>query len=52
MSVLIAVPGIVAGIPVVGVGGGLIGPVRQRREQILTRAEQEGTGTERRRAGT
>jgi hypothetical protein len=26
MSVLIAVPGIVAGIPVVGVGGGLIGP--------------------------
>ena len=26
---------------IVGVGGGLIGPMRQRWEQILTKAEQE-----------
>jgi Conserved TM helix len=41
LPVLIAVLGTVAGILIVGVGGGLIGPMRQRWEQILTKAEQE-----------
>ncbi|MER6915796.1 hypothetical protein ABT354_29325 [Streptomyces sp. NPDC000594] len=41
---LAAVLGTVAGILIVGVGGGLIGPMRQRWEGWLTRAEQESTG--------
>ena len=41
LPVLIAVLGTVAGILIVGVGGGLIGPMRQRWETILNRAEQE-----------
>jgi hypothetical protein len=41
LPVLIAVLGTVAGILIVGVGGGLIAPMRQRWEQVLTRAEQE-----------
>ena len=41
LPVLIAVLATVAGILIVGVGGGLIGPMRQRWERILSRAEQE-----------
>ena len=41
LPVLVAVLATVGGILIVGVGGGLIGPMRQRWEQILTRAEQE-----------
>lgn len=41
LPVLITVLATVAGILVVGVGGGLITPMRQRWETILTRAEQE-----------
>jgi hypothetical protein len=41
LPVLIAVLGTVAGILIVGVGGGLIAPMRQRWETILNRAEQE-----------
>nr|WP_255686824.1 hypothetical protein [Pseudonocardia sp. TRM90224] len=41
MPVLVAVLATVGGILVVGVGGGLIGPMRQRWERVLTKAEQE-----------
>lgn len=41
LPVLITVLATVAGILIVGVGGGLIGPMRQRWEQILSKAEQE-----------
>lgn len=41
LPVLITVLATVAGILIVGVGGGLIGPMRQRWERILTNAEQE-----------
>jgi hypothetical protein len=41
LPVLITVLATVGGILVVGVGGGLIAPMRQRWEQILNRAEQE-----------
>jgi len=41
LPVLITVLATVAGILIVGVGGGLVGPMRQRWEQILTKAEQE-----------
>ncbi len=41
LPVLIAVLATVAGILIVGIGGGLIGPMRQRWERILTRAEEE-----------
>jgi Conserved TM helix len=41
MPVLIAVLGTIAGILVVGVGGGLIKPMQSRWEQYLTRAEAE-----------
>ena len=41
LPVLITVLATVAGILVVGVGGGLITPMRQRWETILNRAEQE-----------
>lgn len=41
LPVLITVLATVAGILIVGVGGGLITPMRQRWEQILTKAEQE-----------
>jgi hypothetical protein len=40
-AVLITVLATVAGILIVGVGGGLIGPMRQRWETILDKAEQE-----------
>lgn len=43
LPVLITVLATVAGVIVVGVGGGLIAPMRQRWEQILTKAEQEAT---------
>lgn len=39
--VLLAALAIVVGIAVVGVGGGLIGPMRDRWERILNRAEDE-----------
>jgi hypothetical protein len=39
--VLITVLATVGGILVVGVGGGLIGPMRQRWEKVLNSAEQE-----------
>lgn len=39
--VLIAILAAVAGVIVVGVGGGLIKPMQQRWERYLTRAEQE-----------
>jgi hypothetical protein len=42
MPVLIAVLATVAGIAIVGVGGGLIMPMRQRWERWLTSAEREG----------
>jgi hypothetical protein len=41
LPVLITVLATVGGILVVGVGGGLIAPMRQRWEQILSRAEAE-----------
>jgi hypothetical protein len=41
LPVLITVLATVGGILVVGVGGGLIAPMRQRWEHILNRAEQE-----------
>jgi hypothetical protein len=41
LPVLITVLATVAGILIVGVGGGLITPMRQRWETILSRAEQE-----------
>jgi hypothetical protein len=41
LPVLITVLATVAGILIVGVGGGLIGPMRQRWERLLTKAEQE-----------
>lgn len=41
LPVLITVLATVAGILIVGVGGGLIGPMRQRWERILDHAEQE-----------
>ena len=41
LPVLITVLATVAGILVVGVGGGLITPMRQRWETVLSRAEQE-----------
>lgn len=39
--VLIAALAIVVGVAVVGIGGGLIGPMRNRWERILNRAEDE-----------
>ena len=42
LPVLIAVLGTIAGILVVGVGGGLIKPMQNRWEDYLTRAEREG----------
>ena len=41
LPVLVAVLATIAGILIVGVGGGLIGPMRQRWETILTKAERE-----------
>jgi hypothetical protein len=41
MPVLIAVLGTIAGILIVGVGGGLIKPMQTRWEQYLTKAEAE-----------
>jgi uncharacterized membrane protein len=41
LPVLITVLATVAGILIVGVGGGLISPMRQRWEQVLSKAEQE-----------
>jgi hypothetical protein len=41
LPVLITVLATVGGILVVGVGGGLIAPMRERWEQILRRAESE-----------
>lgn len=41
LPVLITVLATVGGILVVGVGGGLIDPMRRRWEQVLTKAEQE-----------
>ncbi|WP_028921287.1 mechanosensitive ion channel family protein [Pseudonocardia acaciae] len=41
MPVLITVLGTVGGIAIVGVGGGLIGPMRQRWERWLAAAERE-----------
>jgi ABC-type multidrug transport system fused ATPase/permease subunit len=42
LPVLITVLAVVGGILVVGVGGGLVAPMRQRWEHILNRVEQEG----------
>ncbi|MFE0422730.1 hypothetical protein [Streptomyces sp. NPDC058953] len=44
---LLATLGTVAGILIVGVGGGLIGPMRSRWENWLTRAEAETSGAAR-----
>lgn len=53
LPVLIAVLGTIAGILVVGVGGGLIKPMQNRWEDYLTRAEREGHSIrERRSTGT
>lgn len=41
LPVLIAVLATVGGILIVGVGGGLVGPMRHRWERILDRAERE-----------
>jgi hypothetical protein len=41
LPVLITVLATIGGILVVGVGGGLIGPMRSRWEKVLDRAEQE-----------
>ncbi|MFH8614456.1 hypothetical protein ACH4E8_05175 [Streptomyces sp. NPDC017979] len=41
---LLAVLGTVAGVLIVGVGGGLIGPMRSRWERWLSRAEEESSG--------
>lgn len=41
LPVLITVLATVGGILVVGVGGGLIAPMRQRWERVLTKAEEE-----------
>ncbi|MFF6989580.1 hypothetical protein [Streptomyces sp. NPDC010273] len=41
--VLYAALATVAGIMIVGVGGGMIGPMRQRMERMLTAAERETT---------
>jgi hypothetical protein len=43
MPVLIAALATVGGILVVGVGGGLIQPMRERWERMLNKAESEGT---------
>jgi hypothetical protein len=43
LPVLITVLATVAGILIVGVGGGLISPMRQRLEQVLSKAEQEAS---------
>lgn len=43
LPVLITVLATVGGILIVGVGGGLIGPMRQRWEKVLSSAEQEAT---------
>jgi hypothetical protein len=40
--ILVAVLATVAGILIVGVGGGLIKPMQARAEQWLSRAESEG----------
>jgi hypothetical protein len=42
LPVLITVLAVVGGILVVGVGGGLVAPMRQRWERVLDRVEQEG----------
>ncbi|MFI1868906.1 mechanosensitive ion channel family protein [Streptomyces jumonjinensis] len=41
---LAAVLATIAGVVIVGVGGGLIGPMRQRWERWLSRAEEESAG--------
>ncbi|MEU5973698.1 hypothetical protein [Streptomyces sp. NPDC047315] len=41
---LLAVLGTVAGVLIVGVGGGLIGPMRSRWERWLSKAEEESSG--------
>jgi hypothetical protein len=46
LPVLITVLATVGGILVVGVGGGLIGPMRSRWEKVLDRAEQEAAATD------
>src|SRR5882757_7651232 len=51
MPVLIAVLATVAGIAIVGVGGGLIMPMRQRWERWLTSAEREGMRMREQRGG-
>jgi hypothetical protein len=50
MPVLIAVLGTIAGILVVGVGGGLIKPMQARWEDYLTTAEREGRSIRERRS--
>ena len=52
LPVLITVLATVAGILIVGVGGGLVGPMRQRWERVLDRAEQEAPGQQPRRRPT
>jgi mechanosensitive ion channel-like protein len=39
--VFIAVLAIIVGVAIVGIGGGLVGPMRERWERMLTRAESE-----------
>ncbi|WP_082964894.1 hypothetical protein [Mycobacterium sp. ACS1612] len=51
LPVLIAVLGTIAGILVVGVGGGLIKPMQARWEDYLTTAEREGRSIRERRSG-
>jgi hypothetical protein len=51
MPVLIAVLATIAGILVVGVGGGLIKPMQARWEDYLTTAEREGRNIRERRSG-
>jgi hypothetical protein len=51
MPVLIAVLATVAGIAIVGVGGGLIMPMRQRWERWLASAEREGMRMREQRGG-
>jgi hypothetical protein len=51
MPVLIAVLATIAGILVVGVGGGLIKPMQERWENYLTTAEREGRNIRDRRSG-
>ncbi|MEU8002704.1 hypothetical protein AB0B66_16240 [Catellatospora sp. NPDC049111] len=43
MPVLVAVLATIAGILIVGVGGGLIAPMRERWERALNKVEEEGT---------